>query len=1263
MQTTIIEKYLSSVDQATFQKMMNHLLHLEGYKFISSPGSVIGKNKTSKGSPDSFFEDGDNFIFCEYTTQQRLSKGETFFKKLKSDVDHCFNFNKTKIDKTKISKIILAFTEEIKPSELNELKEKIKAYNTLTELIIYSIQEIPFRLVYYPGLTEKYVAGVKTTNGSIYTLSDFLLTTDKGLQPSLTNPFVGREKELEQAKEYLLANDILIITGSQGVGKSKMAAYLSENFESELGYEARVIAGSPVPLWEDLNNFILPDKKYIIFFDDANKSLPNLDYLLQFINSREKDTVKVIITVRDYVRQDLNKFLLNIPSNEITLNVVEDKQIVEIIKGVVPNGLALDILALERIVLLSKGNSRLALMCVSSILKNNDVQILNNIVSLYDQYFQKVKSDLEFLEKPNNLKALGILSFFGVIDRNNLELKNILEQNFKINWNGLWEVFLELEKVELVDILHKEVVKISDQVLSTYVFYKTFVDENTFLISYTDWLVVFIEKHDQKVNKTLIDLINTFGVNELKDRITTIISDFKNKIEHNKVLLNKFYSIFWFFKEMDTLIFIQEWVNELQEEDIELSEIKFDFEANDYVWTPEYLKIIVNFWYNDTQFEKEAIDLGLRMMFKQPSKIPEILKHVKDNFDFQRHDYRNGYARQKALIEILVENNFTKREKGIANQLFLSLANSYLKWECSQITSKNSHQMAIYNFTLVKTDSLMALRKKILENSFLLFDENKSKVFKLLKKYTWSSKDIDISIYSEEQLMVSDFFKANLNYENYSHCKLIYSYVNTLNNFNIELTSDWNMFLNSNLMQIAKIFTSEFEENNLNYDEREKKQEEDLKLFFKNCDIEFVKNTFNQLDIIFKDKLDANDNNHQIEKSLNDSFQVFAESDIELYYKALELIILGKYSFELTYGNIIFSPIKNKLVDLKKLYELINRYEYKQKQYWKQMFFEAIEENQIDEYLVQEFIGFIYSIQTRFYLNNVERYLQFNGQFIKSKKILPILALEHENIITYVTEILLSKIENTDVNFGFDFCKNSAQYFTNKVDLLKTVYFIQKLKHNDYNCHELESVSDLDHYFLIEYLTTITKNVKLLKYDFDHLKLNFIWNYPEYDDIIFKAMEIIIEKAPIFSNFEHQTNVLFKGLKINEELLKKVYRFISSFIAKNYHSKQHIKIIFNVIAFRFNDKKINYLKEFLLLNNDVEFIKNLWLDKNEVLVNSSRVPKIENHIKLNKEIIEMVKTLPNPLNYYKHISFWEKEIEYLKKDIKEEMKRDFVDIF
>jgi len=201
---------------------------------------------------------------------------------LKKDVEHCFNVSVTGISKTDISKVFLGFTEKIKPKEHKELKDKVSKHNPNAQLIIYSIQEIPFRLVYYPGLADKYIAGVKTTKGTFYTLPDFLKTTEKGLQPSLTNPFLGREDEIKLAKSHLLSNDILIITGSQGVGKSKLAVQLAEIFETELAFEPRVIASSPVPLWEDLNNFILPDKKYFIFGSGGAKALAD-EYEIPFL--------------------------------------------------------------------------------------------------------------------------------------------------------------------------------------------------------------------------------------------------------------------------------------------------------------------------------------------------------------------------------------------------------------------------------------------------------------------------------------------------------------------------------------------------------------------------------------------------------------------------------------------------------------------------------------------------------------------------------------------------------------------------------------------------------------------------------------------------------------------------------------------------------------------------------------------------------------------------------------------------------------------
>ena len=122
--------------------------------------------------------------------------------------------------------------------------------------------------------------------------------------------------------------------------------------------------------------------------------------------------------------------------------------------------------------------------------------------------------------------------------------------------------------------------------------------------------------------------------------------------------------------------------------------------------------------------------------------------------------------------------------------------------------------------------------------------------------------------------------------------------------------------------------------------------------------------------------------------------------------------------------------------------------------------------------------------------------------------------------------------------------------------------------------------------------------------------------------------------------------------------MEKVYSYLSKFITKHFASNQHIHIILNVVTYCFGNQVLRFLKEFLLLNKDPEFIKSLLLEKNEVIW-GSRIPRIERHITFLKSLIEMVKTLPSPLDYSEHIKSWEQEIEWAKQDKQNEMKRDF----
>lgn len=81
-----------------------------------------------------------------------------------------------------------------------------------------------------------------------------------------------------------------------------------------------------------------------------------------------------------------------------------------------------------------------------------------------------------------------------------------------------------------------------------------------------------------------------------------------------------------------------------------------------------------------------------------------------------------------------------------------------------------------------------------------------------------------------------------------------------------------------------------------------------------------------------------------------------------------------------------------------------------------------------------------------------------------------------------------------------------------------------------------------------------------------------------------------------------------------------------------------------------------------MLNKNVEVFKRIWLNTGGV-ISGSRVPYIQKEIDFHNEIISMVKTLPDILDYAEHIKYLEQKIIWLKDDIDREQRRDFEEFF
>lgn len=60
-------------------------------------------------------------------------------------------------------------------------------------------------------------------------------------------------------------------------------------------------------------------------------------------------------------------------------------------------------------------------------------------------------------------------------------------------------------------------------------------------------------------------------------------------------------------------------------------------------------------------------------------------------------------------------------------------------------------------------------------------------------------------------------------------------------------------------------------------------------------------------------------------------------------------------------------------------------------------------------------------------------------------------------------------------------------------------------------------------------------------------------------------------------------------------------------------------------------------------------------------MSGSWVPVYQRRIDFYQSIIKMINTLPDILDYAEHITYFEQLIAWKKEDIKNEMKRDFMD--
>jgi hypothetical protein len=1281
-----IENALLSLGGAAFQKLADAYLHKKGYEQINSIGTVIGSDKDRKGTPDSLIAiTNGKYVFVEYTT---LKTGVC--EKFNADLTKCFNETKTKISIQNIEEVILCHTSILSSEEEESLRKKCR--NNGININIFGIRAISYDLYHkYPNITRDFL-GVEVDTGQIVTPDEFInLYNKNALATPLNTKFHFRKSEIVEVLQKLEENNLIIISGQAGIGKSRFVLEICSRFaKSNPEYKVKCIFVRGVNLFEDIRVYFSDAGKYLIFVDDANR-VNQFEYFVQLLHGqREDQQIKVIATVRDYA---LDK-ILNIGRSYIhlvpvELSVLEDKEIRQLVKDEynINNPLYLD-----RITNISKGNPRLAIMISQVAKRENSLDSIFDVSSLYDEYYCSIRQDLNELNDKNILKVAGIVAFFRVVDYANEEIMEKIEYVFHISREIFWEAVKRLNDLEILDMYENEVVKTSDQILATYLFYLAYFTER--VLNFADLLQNFFPSFQNRLADVLYPILNAFN----SEKIITIMRPDVDKAWEvyksgkDEETLMSFMQVFWFLKETEILLYVSDCISKIQPEIIDLSTL--DMKSNSNLSSPSLLTTLGLFIYSDEIDFRIALELLFQYLEKRPSEVSKVIYLLTERFGFEHDSYAHEFFIQYAVIDKLWEQTQGGMNE-LFSKLFIAVAKQYLQIHFNTSKMKDRLTFITVSFDLQPTIKLLQLRDKIWKHIFQLYQIQNfnNDVIDIIYKYTFFDSKVNaLEIISHDANKLLPFIKSFLDPNRYSHCCLVNNYLDCLKNYQFSfmrtikqvksklfleillcntfykklavylITIFYNQYLGDYFTNptyiISRVLLFDWAEQmdcQLTCEDYEELKREQIINYFQSYSFSDYLLFFNYSLEIQKEttrrKYNACNFSQQIVIVLTD----LASREPKLYIQVIQNYLALGNQLQINNSNLIHQLIQ--ICGIDKTYQLLNQNDYSLKHSWLFSFYYLLPQEAITE----EYLDSLYNLYKESSFNEIS-----NINFLLRFQSID------ERIIIKVLEIIIYRTTNEDSSFSHclssifnpysEINKNLIALFRENLNLLKQAYFLAlKLDHYlDNNMKNFANIVNIDSEFIFEYIDWIYEQKDIASGGHDRSSYSFIWRREDYEQLISRIIKYIhsLEKKKISpSHFIARFFILKETDKDNVALKKRQDNLLSKLIEIEHQDIEFMKLIFNITTQLSYESRRQLVAIFLKNNSKFEDFNKLPLEPSSWSCTNSAVPMYQGRM----DYFESLLPLLSGLKYLQHRKYIESYINDYRQQVEIEKKKDFME--
>jgi hypothetical protein len=644
--------------------------------------------------------------------------------------------------------------------------------------------------------------------------------------------------------------------------------------------------------------------------------------------------------------------------------------------------------------------------------------------------------------------------------------------------------------LELVEIQFEHV-KIPEQNLSTYFFYKSFIKDN--LLSFDILLSKYFDSNSDRFKDCVIPANNTFGVKNVMDKLLPFLQNHWKEIKSNEDKAFKFLSTFWYYLQTETLEFIYNIIQELPS--VTQSNYGVSYENNAFSYSQNQVIELLGEFLRFPNNLKDVIELGFEYSRKKPRHLPEWIHKIREYLTFDRDDQtRYGFTRQTVLYQILL-NGLSLDDKLIST-VFYELSKTFLSFTFNHTKSGRNHTIYWYDYPIPNIPPIHNFRQNIWKAIEQNFEKNQTESFDLLLSYSSVRPDVTKEIMEFDIPFIVDIINKHLSEKSFEHCKYVHDQIRWCNRNSISHHSfktlahkftnpTYEIFLKIDWDRLRDKEMYEFDD----YSEYEKLKEAEIRnsFVFKNAnEVKEFYNIFTFLKKIAKNEWNYNTTlDHVIDENCSKHFDLGCLLLTEVIVRDNEVNYIPR---------VVFRNHLKQVKEVNIIWGILQKHEFVNKGLWELSFYDYIDDSLLTEDYVQALIKTVSSMKeaNTIHFDRLQRFLNIEPNLFQ---------------IILRTIVEKNEKEGTRLQVWMDSFSSHFEQLGDDLELIKKAYLQQNkiYNHFDYEGKGFLKILKKDSGFLIDYVNSLYSDEQS-RLSVDHRNLSFIWQVENIERVLRKSL-------------------------------------------------------------------------------------------------------------------------------------------------------------